>query len=350
MFFNGGNTTVDGATTRQGMSGLTGRLAIALLAALSLFAFQLAHAQSSSAATGVLCPQTGNELVATDDSQYAPGSIVHVTGMGYAPNCDVVVKVTRPDGTVVKGDGSFMPGSDTVTTDLFGNLSYDYQLQGFPPIIGTYGVDVLGLADVVLAHSTFEDASTDLPLRSDFTTGIFHGTTNQTLSATAGTTPTTKPFSITGTGSATYDFYSPPLTTTGPALGTNDKGQVTVYLQNTGTGTFSVDVGGTFFDYNPATGTQTPIVVSAAGNCSVGTGSSKCMSGNTSLGAPYAVPAGHLLKVTITITRTSGSGTINGNLIYNGNNPSTTGNQSVASLPNTNSVTWPFGAATGGPM
>jgi len=108
---NGAITTVDGAATRGGTRGLTGRLAIALLAALALFAFQLAHAQSSSAATGVPCPQTGNELVATDQSVYVPGSLVHMTGMGYAPGCDVVVKVTRPDGSVVTGDGSFTPGS-----------------------------------------------------------------------------------------------------------------------------------------------------------------------------------------------------------------------------------------------
>ena len=134
MDFNGAITTVDGAATREGTRGLTGRLAIALLAALALFAFQLAHAQSSSAATGVLCPQTGNELVATDQRSYEPGSLVHVTGMGYAPNCDVVVKITRPDGSVVSGDGSFAPGSDTATTDLFGGLNYDYLLQSIPPV------------------------------------------------------------------------------------------------------------------------------------------------------------------------------------------------------------------------
>jgi hypothetical protein len=137
---------------------MTGRLVVALLAALSLFAFQLAHAQSSSASTGVPCPQTGNELVTTDRSAYAPGDLVHVTGMGYAPGCDVVVKVTRPDGTVVSGDGTFTPGSDTVTTDLFGGLSYDYQLQSNPAIEGRYLVDAVGAADVLLAHTEFDDA------------------------------------------------------------------------------------------------------------------------------------------------------------------------------------------------
>ena len=160
MGSDGADLTTDGAATRHFCAGMTGRLAVALLAALALFAFQLGHAQSSSAATGVPCPQTGNELVATDQASYSPGSLVHMTGMGYAPGCDVVVKVTRPDGTVVSGDGSFAPGSDTVTTDFLGGFSYDYQLQSTPAVEGTYAVDVLGLADAVLAHTTFEDAVT----------------------------------------------------------------------------------------------------------------------------------------------------------------------------------------------
>src|SRR2546421_4713843 len=156
----GADLTTDGAATRHFCAGMTGRLAVALFAALALFAFQLAHAQSSSAATGVPCPQTGNEAVATDESAYSPGSLVHVTGIGYAPNCDVVVKVTRPDGSVVSGDGTFTPGSDTVTTDFLGGFSYDYQLPSNPAIEGTYNVDVLGLADAVLVHTTFDDAMT----------------------------------------------------------------------------------------------------------------------------------------------------------------------------------------------
>ena len=100
------------------------------------------------------------ETVTTDDNAYAPGSLVHVSGTGYTVACDVVVKVTRPDGLVVVGDGSQVAGSDTVSTDLFGNFTYDYQLQSVPAVEGTYVVDVLGAADAVLAHTTFEDAVT----------------------------------------------------------------------------------------------------------------------------------------------------------------------------------------------
>ena len=132
-----------------------------LFAALALFAFQLAHAQTSSAATGIACLPTGLENVTTDQRSYDPGSTVHIAGMGYAPNCDVVIQVTRPDGSVVTGDGTSTPGSDTVTTALLGSFSYDYQLQAVPPIEGTYVVEVPGAGDVVLARMTFHDANND---------------------------------------------------------------------------------------------------------------------------------------------------------------------------------------------
>jgi len=133
------------------------RLVPALLVALA-FVLQAAFAQPASAEAGVPCPQTGIETVASDQAEYAPGSIVHITGTGYGPGCDVVMKVTRPDGSVVRGDGSFEPGSDTVTTDLLGELSYDYQLQSVPAVPGVYAVDVLGVGDAVLAQMTFADA------------------------------------------------------------------------------------------------------------------------------------------------------------------------------------------------
>src|SRR5438552_2333070 len=151
----------DGANTSARGAGpaMTRRLAMVLFTALALFAFQLVHAQTSSAATGVACPQTGLEVVTTDQPAYVPGSLVHVSGVGFSSVCDVVVKVTRPDGSVVTGDGSNTPGSDTVTTDLLGGFSYDYRLPSAPAIEGTYSIDVLGLADTVLARTTFEDAA-----------------------------------------------------------------------------------------------------------------------------------------------------------------------------------------------
>src|SRR5712671_2124311 len=75
----------DGADTTAGGAGthMTRKLATALLAALALFAFQLVHAQTSSAATGLACVQTGLETVASDAADYPPGSTAHFTGTGY---------------------------------------------------------------------------------------------------------------------------------------------------------------------------------------------------------------------------------------------------------------------------
>ena len=54
------------------------------------------------------------------------------------------------------GDGSFQPGSDTVTTDDAGHLLYRYQLDG---IEGTYHVEAIGRDDVVLATTSFTDSA-----------------------------------------------------------------------------------------------------------------------------------------------------------------------------------------------
>ncbi len=106
-------------------------------------------------ATGNDCVATGNETVQTDAPDYAPESIVHVTGLGYASQCDVRVEVTRPDGSIVHGDGSFSPGVDTATTSPTGTLVYDYQLDG---ILGIYHIRVLGAWDTVLAEMDFVDS------------------------------------------------------------------------------------------------------------------------------------------------------------------------------------------------
>src|SRR4051794_5646758 len=112
-----GEISTDGepSTARQRRIRRT-QLAGALFVALAFVLLQLGMAKAASASTGVPCPQTGLETLATDHSTYAPGSIVHVNGAGYAAGCDVIVQVTRPDGSILTGDGSNTPGSDTVTT------------------------------------------------------------------------------------------------------------------------------------------------------------------------------------------------------------------------------------------
>ncbi|HEX5589715.1 MAG TPA: hypothetical protein VFX65_05455, partial [Candidatus Limnocylindrales bacterium] len=103
----------------------------------------------------IMCAATGSELVTTDKFDYAPEETVVITGTGFAADCDVVVRVTRPDGSIVTGDGTFVWGSDTVSTDALGGLVYDYILDG---IEGEYLVDMLGADDTVLATTLFADA------------------------------------------------------------------------------------------------------------------------------------------------------------------------------------------------
>ena len=79
---------------------------------------------------------------------------MYVTGAGFEAGCTVVVRITRPDGSVITGDGNFTPGSDVVFTGEDGSLYYEYILNGSE---GTYTVDVLGAGDVVLATTTFTD-------------------------------------------------------------------------------------------------------------------------------------------------------------------------------------------------
>ena len=120
--------------------------ALFVVVALGL-ALQGAFAQSASAETGVPCPQTGMETVATDAPDYPPGSTVHITGTGYAPGCDATVQISRPDSVVE---------SFTASTDFEGSLAYDYLLPPPPGVIGDYGLDILGLPGV-LASMTFTD-------------------------------------------------------------------------------------------------------------------------------------------------------------------------------------------------
>ena len=112
-----------------------------LLLILLPFGFSL-WGGTSWAQTGTFCVPTGGEAIQTNKFNYAPGEDVYITGIGFAPLCDVYVRVTRPDGTVIKGDGTSTPGMDIVTTDGSGNLASAYIRQG-SSISGEHVVDVL---------------------------------------------------------------------------------------------------------------------------------------------------------------------------------------------------------------
>ena len=93
-------------------------------------------------------------IVSTDKADYSPGESVIITGSGFDANIELMVRVTRPDNSVITGDGSGTPGSDIVTTDSVGNFNYSYLLDG---IEGLYKVEVLS-SDNVLATTTFTDS------------------------------------------------------------------------------------------------------------------------------------------------------------------------------------------------
>jgi len=104
-------------------------------------------------------------LLTTDKADYYSYEIVTVTGTGFAPNTTYDIPVIRPDGTIVHGDGSFLPGWDSVTSDGSGNFTYHYQLNG---VLGTYTVQTYaspwggpGSPDPLVAQVTFFDADID---------------------------------------------------------------------------------------------------------------------------------------------------------------------------------------------
>ena len=123
----------------------------ALLAMLILASFAAFHAFTARA----------GPIVTTDKLDYAPEEIVTITGHGFAANTSYDIPVIRPDGSIVIGNGSFTPGSDSVSTDGSGSFEYLYQLDG---ILGAYQVQVYAspwsgdVDEPALATATFTDA------------------------------------------------------------------------------------------------------------------------------------------------------------------------------------------------
>lgn len=106
------------------------------------------------------CTAIGDYTVCTDKEDYASGQTVHISGYGFAPGVSLTIKVTRPDGSVVTGDGSFAPwptAYDAVIADLDGKFDYNYVLDG---IQGKYLVEVLDSDGSVLASHNFTDSRT----------------------------------------------------------------------------------------------------------------------------------------------------------------------------------------------
>ena len=62
----------------------------------------------------------------TPRTDFGPDETVFVHGSGFLPLMAIDIPITRPNGSIVVGDGSFNLGWDTTTTDSAGNLYYEY--------------------------------------------------------------------------------------------------------------------------------------------------------------------------------------------------------------------------------
>ena len=99
--------------------------------------------------------------LSTDKADYYAAEIVTVTGAGFASNTNYDVPIIRPDGSIVKGNGTLSPGWDTVTSNGSGGFTYLYKLDG---IFGSYEVRAYpspwsgNLSEGALTTVTFTDA------------------------------------------------------------------------------------------------------------------------------------------------------------------------------------------------
>ncbi|MDD3520996.1 MAG: hypothetical protein PHU65_07195, partial [Actinomycetota bacterium] len=81
---------------------------------------------------------------------------------GFIANETYVIAVTRPDGSIVKGDGSLEEGPDEIDTDKKGRFKYKYLLEKvsetFDPA-GTYLIEVFDSTGALIAYNNFTDST-----------------------------------------------------------------------------------------------------------------------------------------------------------------------------------------------
>jgi len=138
--------------------------ALAIAAFLAIIAVFSASAAAHSIPTP-FCTATGDKTLCTDLDDYAPNSTVHISGSGFDTNSSLAVHVTRPDGSVVTGDGSFASwptGYDYVIAGSGGAFEFDYVLDG---IAGVYTIRVYpsswdgNMSEEPLISATFTDGN-----------------------------------------------------------------------------------------------------------------------------------------------------------------------------------------------
>ena len=103
---------------------------------------------------GIYVP-VSNPILSTDKADYSPGETVPIAGTGFLPNAAYTIVVTRPDGSIVMGDGSYRTGSDIISADNNGNFTYYYKLDG---IEGKYLVRAVDSAGNTVAETDFTDS------------------------------------------------------------------------------------------------------------------------------------------------------------------------------------------------
>jgi hypothetical protein len=205
-----------------------------------------------------------------------------------------------------------------------------------------FSLTVGGWIVSALIASNAGAAPASLSLRSESGTCIHGGSTTQTIETSFGSNLVSLPFS----GTATYDFYSPPLAAA-TSVSANDEGTGTIFMSNSGTASaddFIVTGRMAFYDYDLLTGSQTLIVDTGDSGVQTIKHGDKGISWNLAkvpLAHDVTVPVGHLLHISLTVTLISGNPANHGAVLYNGVSGSTT----IGILPNKNGSpsTWNFG-------
>jgi hypothetical protein len=187
-------------------------------------------------------------------------------------------------------------------------VKFESALAGKKTAKAKYSAILLGSFLMLAGTREAGAMATQLPLRSE-PNGVYihNGVTSQTVETAFGTNVLALAF----TGTTTCDFYSPPLSTNANLV-PSDKGGGMIYMQNTGasvTDDFSVSGQMQYFDYDPATGTQTLIVDTTASppkNVNHGQIVNWAIP-NALLPANATIPAGHMIHIAMTIALVSGS-------------------------------------------
>src|SRR5581483_10241013 len=157
----------------------------------------------------------------------------------------------------------------------------------------------------------------NLYLRSDNTTCIYNGSSSQTLQKTSGSTQFNLAFSA---KTNTFAFYTAVLTNSAVLSSSRTLGG-SIGVKNNGSADFTFTASEVAYDYNPTNGSQVQIVATTTSGNSAnvtknGGSAIRSVPSKSIGGSGYTVPAGHMVKIVITVTVSINSG-INGALIYN---------------------------------